>query len=76
LLKRAVEKKTAELVWVDLPNLVETSDEKDIPVAQPEPQPILRALGFRDFSISADGKLLGVIAPGKHNLFVFPLTVQ
>ncbi|HEY2350863.1 MAG TPA: hypothetical protein VGH83_00015, partial [Candidatus Acidoferrum sp.] len=76
LLKRAVEKKTAELVWVDLPNLVETSDEKDIPVAQPEPQPILRALGFRDFSISADGKLLGVIVPGKHNLFVFPLTVQ
>jgi hypothetical protein len=76
LLKRAVEKKTAELVWIDIPELVESAEGKDIPVAQPAPQPILRAITFRDFSISADGKLLGVIAPGKHNLFVFPLTVQ
>jgi dipeptidyl aminopeptidase/acylaminoacyl peptidase len=76
LLKRAVEKKTAELAWFDIPELMESVDGKDIPVAQPEPQPILRAVGFRDFSISPDGKLLGVIAPGKHNLFVFPLSVQ
>jgi hypothetical protein len=76
LLKRAVEKKTAELAWFDLPELVESADGKEIPVAQPEPQPILHAVGFRDFSISPDGKLLGVIAPGKHNLFVFPLSVQ
>jgi dipeptidyl aminopeptidase/acylaminoacyl peptidase len=76
LLKRAVEKKTAELAWFDIPELVEIADGKETPVAQPEPQPILRAVGFRDFSISPDGKLLGVIAPGKHNLFVFPLSVQ
>jgi hypothetical protein len=76
LLKRAVEKKTAELAWFDLPELAESAEGKEIPVAQPAPQPILRAVGFRDFSISSDGKLLGVIAPGKHNLFVFPLTVQ
>ena len=76
LLKRAVEKKTAELVWIDIPELAENSDVKEIPVAQPSPQPILRAITFRDFAISADGRLLGVIAPGKHNLFVFPLTVQ
>jgi WD40-like Beta Propeller Repeat len=76
LLKRAVEKKTAELVWIDLPETAETSPGAEIEVAQPTPQPILRAVTFRDFSISEDGKLLGVIAPGKHNLFVFPLTVK
>jgi dipeptidyl aminopeptidase/acylaminoacyl peptidase len=76
LLKRAVEKKTAELVWFDIPELMETADGKGIVVEKPEPQPILRAITFRDFAISPDGKLLGVIAPGKHNLFVFPLSVQ
>ncbi len=76
LLKRAVEKKTAELVWITLPELVETADGKEIALAQPTPQAILRAVTFRDFAISQDGKLLGVIAPGKHNLFVFPLAVQ
>ncbi|HEY8716450.1 MAG TPA: hypothetical protein VIM00_13795 [Candidatus Acidoferrum sp.] len=76
LLKRAVEKKTAELAWFDVPELGQAVDGKDAPVAHPTPQPILRAVGFRDFEISADGKLLGVIAPGKHNLFVFPLSVE
>jgi WD40-like Beta Propeller Repeat len=76
LLKRAVEKKTAELVWIDIPELAEITEGKEIHVAQPTPQPILRAITFRDFAISGDGKLLGVIAPGKHNLFVFPLSVQ
>jgi hypothetical protein len=76
LLKRAVEKKTAELVWIDIPEFIEATEGKEIPVAQPTPQPILRAITFRDFAISADGRLLGVIAPGKHNLFVFPLSVQ
>jgi hypothetical protein len=33
-------------------------------------------MGFRDFAISGDGKLLGVIAVGKHSLSVFPLSVQ
>jgi dipeptidyl aminopeptidase/acylaminoacyl peptidase len=76
LLKRAVEKKTAELVWIDLPETTEMAAGAEIKVAEPTPQPILRAVTFRDFSISEDGKLLGVIAPGKHNLFVFPLTVK
>ena len=76
LLKRAVEKKTAELVWIDIPEFVDAVEGKEIPVAQATPQPILRAITFRDFAISGDGKLLGVIAPGKHNLFVFPLSVQ
>jgi hypothetical protein len=76
LLKRAVEKKTGELVWIDLPELTELTDGKEIAVAQPTPRPILREIGFRDFAISGDGKLLGVIGVGKHSLSVFPLSVQ
>ena len=76
LLKRAVEKKTGELVWIDIPELSEIADGKEIAVAQPAPRPILREIGFRDFAISGDGKLLGVIAVGKHSLSVFPLSVQ
>jgi hypothetical protein len=75
LVKRAIEKKTAELVWFDVPDLQEYPAGAEVAVAQPAPQPILRAITFRDFSISPDGRLLGVIAPGKHNLFVFPLTI-
>jgi hypothetical protein len=76
LLKRAVEKKTGELVWIDIPEPSEITDGKEIAVAQPAPRPILREIGFRDFAISEDGKLLGVIAVGKHSLSVFPLSVQ
>ena len=76
LLKRAVEKKTGELVWIDIPELSELADGKEIAVTQPVPRPILREIGFRDFAISGDGKLLGVIAVGKHSLSVFPLSVQ
>jgi hypothetical protein len=76
LLKRAVEKKTGELVWIDIPELTEMADGKEIEVAQPAPRPILREIGFRDFAISGDRKLLGVIAVGKHSLSVFPLSVQ
>ncbi|HEV7513876.1 MAG TPA: hypothetical protein VGO27_19425 [Candidatus Acidoferrum sp.] len=76
LLKRAVEKKTGDLVWVDIPELAEIADGREIPVTQPAPRPILREIGFRDFAISGDGKLLGVIAVGKHSLSVFPLSVQ
>jgi len=76
LLKRAVEKKTGELVWIDIPELAEMADGKEIAVAQPGPRPILREIGFRDFAISGDGKLLGLISVGKHSLSVFPLAVQ
>jgi hypothetical protein len=76
LCKRAVEKKTGPLAWIDIPDLTEISDGKDIPLAESAARPILREIGFRDFAISADGKLLGVIAVGKHSLSVFPLTVQ
>jgi hypothetical protein len=76
LLKRAVEKKTGELVWINLPDLTEMTDGKEIAVAEPGPRAILREIGFRDFGISGDGKLLGVIGVGKHSLSVFSLSVQ
>jgi hypothetical protein len=76
LLKRAVEKKTGELVWIDIPELSEVADGKEIAVAETGGRGILREIGFRDFGISGDGKLLGVIAVGKHSLSVFPLAVQ
>jgi hypothetical protein len=76
LLKRSVEKKTGDLAWFDVPELSEVLEGKDIVVAQPEAQPILRGIGFREFSISGDGKLLGVISTGKHNLSVYPISVQ
>jgi dipeptidyl aminopeptidase/acylaminoacyl peptidase len=76
LLKRAVEKKTGELAWIDIPELSEVADGQEVAVWQPAPRPILREIGFRDFAISGDGKLLGVVAAGKHSLSVFPLSVQ
>jgi hypothetical protein len=76
LLKRAVEKKTGALVLIDIPELSEVANGKEIAVAEPGGRPILREIGFRDFGISGDGKLLGVIAVGKHSLSVFPLSVQ
>jgi hypothetical protein len=75
LLKRAIEKKSAELVWISLPELTEIPDGKEIPVTQPTPQPILHGVTFRDFEISSDGKLLGVVAPGKHNVMIYPLSI-
>jgi hypothetical protein len=76
LLKRAVQKKTGELAWVDIPELSEVADGTEISVLQTASRPILREIGFRDFAISGDGKLLGIIAVGKHSLSVFPLSVQ
>jgi WD40-like Beta Propeller Repeat len=74
LLKRATEKKSGDLVWIDVPALpLHKPQEKEIPVAQPTPISILHGLTYRDFSISPDGRFLGVIAPGKRNLLVFAL---
>lgn len=73
LLKRAPEKKSGDLVWIDVPALTAHSAKNlDPPVTQPALVPILHGLTFRDFAITPDGKL-AVIAPGKRNLLVFPL---
>ena len=76
LLKRAMEKRSGDLVWIDLPPLAAVpsgAENQDIPVSQPIPTPILHGLTFRDFAISPDGRFLALVAPGKRNLLVFPL---
>jgi dipeptidyl aminopeptidase/acylaminoacyl peptidase len=75
LLKRSVEKKSGDLVWIDLPPLTARSaGDKEPPlVAQPTPIPLFHGLTFREFAISPDGRSLAVIAPGRRNLAVYPL---
>jgi hypothetical protein len=73
LLKRSLEKKSGDLVWIDLPPLASIPANHEIPVAQPMPIPILHGLSFRDFAISPDGRSLAVVITGKRNLLVFPL---
>ena len=75
LLKRSVEKKSGDLVWIDLPPLTTRSAaDKDPPaVTQPTPIPLFRGLTFREFAISPDGRFIGVIAPGRRNLALYPL---
>jgi hypothetical protein len=73
LLKRSPEKKSGDLVWVDVPALAaHSAKDQDPPVSQPALIPIFHDLMFRDFAITPDGKL-AVIALGKRNLLVYPL---
>jgi len=73
LLKRAPEKKSGDLVWIEIPALTaHTAKDADPPVTQPALVPILHDLTFRDFAITPDGRL-AVVALGKRNLLVFPL---
>ena len=72
-LKRALEKKSGDIVWVPVPPLAPVDPKKDIPVSQPTPVSVLHGLTFREFSISADGNSIAVVVPGKRNLLVFPL---
>jgi dipeptidyl aminopeptidase/acylaminoacyl peptidase len=73
LLKRSVEKKSGDLVWISIPPLVAHAPGDDVEVAQPTPAPIFRGLTFREFAFSPDGKSIGVIAPGRRNLAVYPV---
>lgn len=72
-LKRALEKKSGDIVWVPVPPLAPVVPKKEIPVSQPTPVSVLHGLTFREFSISADGNSIAVVVPGKRNLLVFPL---
>jgi hypothetical protein len=73
LLKRAVERKSGDLVWIPIPPLLAQKSGVDIPVLQPTPRPILHGISIREFTISPDGRFLAVILPGKRNLELFPL---
>ena len=72
-LKRALEKKSGDIVWFPVPPLAAVAPNKEIPVLQPTPVSVLHGLTFREFTISADGRSLAVVVPGKRNLLVFPL---
>ena len=75
-LKRAPEKKSGDLVWIDVPPLAaigKAADAKSVPVQEAAPRPILFGLTFRDFAISPDGRFLAVVVPGTRNLVIYPL---
>jgi hypothetical protein len=75
LLKRAVEKKSGDLVWIDVPPPAAQppASKEPPPIVQPTPVSLFRGLAFRDFAISPDGHSLAVTAIGRRNLFVYPL---
>jgi hypothetical protein len=75
LIKRSPERKSGELVWIQLPPLANIAGmhSDQIPVVQPDPIPILHGLTFRDFAISPNGSMLAVVPPGRRNLLLFPL---
>jgi hypothetical protein len=73
LLKRAPERKTAELCWISVPQLATPGAGHEIPVAQPQFNAIFRGSVARDFAITPDGKYLAVVFPGKRNLDLFSL---
>jgi len=72
-IKRATEKKSGDIVFVDVPPLSAASDKAEIPVLQPANPAVLHGLTFRDFAISPNGQNLAVVATGTRNLLVFPL---
>jgi hypothetical protein len=71
LVKRAPEKKSGDIVSINLPELTMPIAGKPIPVLEPTLNPVLHALTFRDFAISPDGRFLAVVAPGKRSLLLF-----
>ncbi|MBI3669226.1 MAG: hypothetical protein HY237_05545 [Acidobacteria bacterium] len=74
LLKRGIERRSGDLVWISLPQPVAPDPKAGAPaVAEVEPQPVLHGLSFRDFELSPDGRSLAVTQPGKRNLLVYSL---
>jgi hypothetical protein len=73
MLKRAVERKSGDMVWITIPELPAQKPGNAVPILQPTPQPLLHGLSIREFNISPDGRFLAVILPGKRNLAIFPL---
>ncbi len=69
--KRTVEKKSADLVSFRVPGLVAFRRGQVVPVLEPEPRQLLHGLAVREYGLSADGRYLAVVLPGKRNLQVF-----
>jgi dipeptidyl aminopeptidase/acylaminoacyl peptidase len=69
--KRTVEKKSADLVSFRVPDLAAFRKGQVVPVLEPEPRQLLHGLAIREYGLSADGRYLAVVLPGKRNLQVF-----
>jgi hypothetical protein len=69
--KRTVEKKSADLVSFRVPTLVAHAKGQAVVVEEPEPRQLLHGLAVREYGLSADGRFLAVVLPGKRNLQVF-----
>jgi dipeptidyl aminopeptidase/acylaminoacyl peptidase len=69
--KRTVEKKSADLVSFRVPELTAFRRGQVVPVLEPEPRELLHGLAIREYGLSADGRYLAVVLPGKRNLQVF-----
>jgi hypothetical protein len=72
-LKRTVEKKSADLVTVAVPELKAYASRTEIPIEEPTPNFLLHGLTIREYGLSPDGKLLGIVLPGKRNLQVYSM---
>src|SRR6266404_2521985 len=70
LVKRGSALRSGGLVWIALPPLAAGAAPATAEIA---PRSILHDLEFRQFDISPDGRLLGVVEPGKRNLLVYPV---
>jgi len=74
LLKRSLEKKIRDLVWIDLLRSRPRYPAHDVPVSHRNPFSNPARLSFREFSPSLpDGPLLAVVITGKTQSLVFPL---
>jgi dipeptidyl aminopeptidase/acylaminoacyl peptidase len=73
LLKRTVEKKSADLVTVAVPPLKAYANRAEIPIDEPTPNFLLHGLTIREYGISPDGRFLGVVLPGKRNLEIYSM---
>jgi len=72
-LKRTVEKKSADLVMFTVPHLVAYANHAEVPVNEPTPEFLLHGLTVREYGVSPDGKLIGIVLPGKRNLQIFAM---
>jgi dipeptidyl aminopeptidase/acylaminoacyl peptidase len=71
-LKRTIEKKSADLVSFQIPQLRSYPPHSDVPVAELEPRSMLHGLTVREYSLSPDGHSIAIVLPGKRNLQIFP----
>jgi len=71
LIKRALERKSGELVAVAVPSLAAPPKGQEAPVQEPVMRPLMHGLSIRDFAVSPDGRFIGIVPPGKRNLQIY-----